>query len=215
MKLLLTSAGVNVGRGEILKILPRPANQLKLAHVITASKPELKKEYAERDKQRMIDLGFEVEDVDIKGKNKTELRRIFADKDVICVQGGNTFYLLKAVKESGFDTVVKECVDAGKIYIGVSAGSYIACPTIEQAIWKDPHINRFGFIDFAALNFIPFLIYAHFTENDRELIEKVVKTTKYPAVALSDTQAVLVVDGKWKVVGNGRKEFFNGFKETL
>jgi len=32
---------------------------------------------------------------------------------------------------------------------------------------------------------------------------------------LSDTQAILVEDNKWKVVGKGNKEFFNDFKETL
>jgi hypothetical protein len=37
--ILLTSAGMNV-KEQILKILPKPANQIKLAHIITASKAE-------------------------------------------------------------------------------------------------------------------------------------------------------------------------------
>jgi len=44
MKLLLTSAGTNV-KDEILKILPKPPNELKLAHIITASTPEQNKNY--------------------------------------------------------------------------------------------------------------------------------------------------------------------------
>ncbi len=214
MKLLLTSAGTNV-KDEILKILPKPPNELKLAHIITASTPELSKGYVIKDKQRMIYLGFDVEDIDIEGKNEEELRVLLHDKDIICVQGGNTFYLLKQARLSGFDKVVKELVSQGKIYIGISAGSYIACPTIEQATWKHKASGDFGVTDYNALNFVPFLITAHFKEEYRPLIEKGSKSTQYPVVALCDTQAVLVEDGKWKIVGKGKREFFNNFKETL
>lgn len=200
---------------ELVKILPKQANRLKLAHVITASKPKIDKNYMYKDKQKMIDLGFDVEDIDIEGRNEEELRRIFKDKDIIYVQGGDTFYLLKQVKTSGFDIVVKELVNKGKIYIGVSAGSYIACPTIEQSTWKRKDNDHFGLTDLTALNLVPFLIFAHFREEYRPVIEKAIESTEYPVVALYDTQAVLVEDGKWKIVGEGKREFFNNFKETL
>lgn len=211
-KLLLTSAGMNM-KDELVKILPKPASQLKLAHIITATKTESNTNYAKRDKQRMIDLGFDVEDIDIEGKNEKDLRLLLQNMDVVSVQGGNTFYLLKQVKLSGFDKVIKDFIAQGKIYIGVSAGSYIACPTIEQSTWKTKASGDFGVTDFTALNLVPFLITAHFKEEYRPLVEKGVKTTKYPVVALSDTQAVLVENGKWKVVGEGKREFFNGFVE--
>lgn len=214
MKLLLTSAGTNV-KDEILKILPKSPSELKLAHIITATKTELNTNYAKRDKQRMIDLGFEVEDIDIESKDEETLRVSLQDKDIVSIQGGNTFYLLKYVKLSGFDNVIKDFINKGKIYIGVSAGSYIACPTIEQSTWKKKASGDFGLTDLTALHIVPFLIFAHFKEESRPLVEAGVKNTQYPVVALSDTQAVLVVDGKWKVVGEGKREFFNGFKETL
>ena len=213
-KLLLTSAGMNV-KEEILKILPKPANQLKLAHIITASKPELNKDYVIKDEMKMSDLGFKVENIDIEGKSETELRNILKDKDIICVQGGSTFYLLKAVRNSGFDKVVKELIDQGKIYIGISAGSYIICPTIEQAIWKHQERDFFGMTDLAGLNLVPFIVIAHFEEKYRLMIEEAAKKTKYPVVALSDTQAILIEDDKYKLVGRGKKEFFNGFKEKI
>lgn len=202
-------------REEILKILPHPANQLKLAHVITASTPKINKDYVHKDKQKMIDLGFHAEDIDIEGKNEEELRIILRDKDIIYVQGGDTFYLLKQVKASGFNRIANELINQGKIYIGISAGSYIACPTIEQATWKRKDDDHFGLVDLTALNLVPFLIFAHFKEEYRSVIEKAIETTNYPVVALYDTQAVLVRDGKWKVVGEGKRAFYNGFRETL
>ncbi|PJA53320.1 hypothetical protein CO166_02285 [Candidatus Roizmanbacteria bacterium CG_4_9_14_3_um_filter_36_11] len=212
MKLLLTSAGMNV-KDEIVNMLPKPTNQIRLAHIITASKPELNKNYLMKDKDGMKDLGFDVEDIDIEGKNQMELREIFKDKEIIYVQGGNAFYLLKAVKESGFDQVVKDLINQGKIYIGVSAGSYIACPTIEQAKWKHQDRNHCGLTDLKALNLVPFLITAHFEEKYRPVIEQAAKACRYPIVALNDTQAILIEDEKYKLVGKGKKEFFNGYKE--
>lgn len=214
MKLLLTSAGMNM-KDELIKILPKPANQLKLAHIITATKTESDTNYSKRDKQRMIDLGIDVEDIDIEGKNEDNLRLLLRDKNIVSVQGGNTFYLLKHMRLSGFDKVIKEFINQGKIYIGVSAGSFIACPTIEQSVWKTKASGDFGITDFTALNLVPFLIFAHFKEEVRGLVEKGATSTKYPVVALSDTQAVLVENGKWKIVGEGKREFFNGFHETL
>src|SRR4030043_1378453 len=109
MTLLLTSAGMQV-KDEILKILPKPAEQIKLAHIITASKPEKDTSYVLEDKEAMIKIDFQVEDIDIEGKTKDQLRDLLKDKDIIWVQGGNTFYLMKAVRESGFDKVIKELI---------------------------------------------------------------------------------------------------------
>ena len=129
------------------------------------------------------------------------------------VNGGNTFYLLKWARESGFDKVLSNFLRKGGLYVGVSAGSYIACPTIEAATWKHQDRNRVGITDFTALNLVPFLITAHFEEKYRAIVDQTAKGTKYPIVALSDTQAVLVQNGKIKVVGEGKKEYWNGFKE--
>ena len=98
--------------------------------------------------------------------------------------------------------------------MGVSAGSYLVCPTIEQATWKRADRNRWGVTDFKALNLIHFLIVAHFEEKYRVIVDVAAKRTKYPIVALSDKQAI-VVDGKnIKVIGVGRKEYWNWFKEA-
>ena len=62
---------------------------------MTASKVEKSTDYVKRDKKQMAKLGFQVEDIDLEGKSENQLRRLLKDKDVVYVQGGNTFYLLK------------------------------------------------------------------------------------------------------------------------
>lgn len=213
-KLLLTSQGINI-QEEILAVLPRSPLQLKLLYIVTASTPKFNKEYIIEERKKLVKMGFTVEDIDIEGKNESELRQALKDKNVIYVAGGNTYYLLKQIQKSGFDVIAKEFISNGVIYIGVSAGSYVAGPTIEQSNWKHFRDDQFGLITLSAMDLVPFLIFAHFEEKWRELVEKNVTSTKYPVVALYDTQAVLVENGKWKIVGKGKREFYNGFKETL
>lgn len=202
--ILLTSAGMDV-REEILKILPKPANQIKIAHIITASKVEENLSYLEKENRIMRELRFDVENIDIEGKDEKELRALLNDKDIIYVQGGNTFYLLKHVKESGFDKVVKELIGKGVIYIGVSAGSYIACPTIEMAYWKYPDRNTVGLADLTGLNLVPFLLSVHFKPEYAPVLKQEISTTNYPVKILTDDQAILVKDGDVKLVGRGEE----------
>ena len=200
--LLLTSAGMNV-KEEILKILPKPANKIKVAYIITASKFEEDTSYVDKDKKAMIEQGFLVEEIDIRNKDEKELREMLKDKDIVYVQGGNTFYLLKYVKESGFDKVIKELIQKGVIYIGVSAGSYIACPTIEAALWKDQDRNIVGLEDLTALNLVPFLLSVHYIPEYKEIIKKGISSSKYPVKILTDDQAILVRDNRAELVGKG------------
>jgi dipeptidase E len=202
--LLLTSAGMRV-KEEILKILPKPANQIKIAHIITAAKVENDISYLVRDKQQMIKAGFQVEDIDIAGQSEEQIRESLKDKDIIYVQGGNIFYLLRCVRESGFDRVVKELISQGILYIGVSAGSYIACPTIEMALWKHQDRNNFGLTDLTGLNLVPFLVSVHYKSEYRQILKEMVGKSKYPVKILTDEQMLLVRGDEVKLVGKGRE----------
>jgi dipeptidase E len=50
--------------------------------------------------------------------------------DAIAVGGGNTWQLLRMVREQGLLPVIRERVRAGVPFIGWSAGANLACPTI-------------------------------------------------------------------------------------
>ncbi len=188
-------------KNEILKLLPKSPAETKLAHIITASNEVDPHPWRDNDKKEMLKLGIQVEDIDIKGKTENELRLMLKDKDVIYVQGGSPYYLLKYVIESGFGKVVKELINKGAIYIGASAGSYIACPTIEQALWKKPKRNRHGLADNEpAMNLVPFLVVAHYEPKFKESMKIGISKAKYPVMILTDNQAILVKNGKAKLV---------------
>lgn len=189
----------------VVKILPKPLSALKMAYITTAFKVEAITAFADLDLQVLTTLGFQIEEIDIAGKSYAKLKQILDGKDIIYVQGGNTFYLLKEAKASGFDRVVRELLEKGVIYIGVSAGSYIACPTIEMAIWKKSK-DQHGLTDFSAMNLVPFLLSVHYNREKYRgaLLEGITKTT-YPVRILTDDQAFLIQDDAVTLIGGGEE----------
>lgn len=200
-KLLLTSNGDFAIDG--LKFFFDDLKDVKLAYVITASKGATSLDYLKWHRDKMNSLGVDYEEIDIEGKNESQLREIFKDNNAIFVEGGNTFYLLKAVMESGFDKIVGELLEKGIVYIGSSAGAYIACPTIEMATWKPKQKDRFGVTDFTALNFVPFLVTAHYTSEMESVLRDKIANTNYLTRILKDGQGILVNGDEYKFIGEG------------
>ncbi|MEK6964196.1 MAG: Type 1 glutamine amidotransferase-like domain-containing protein [Nanoarchaeota archaeon] len=209
--LFLTSAGLPLEtRDYFLQLLPKKPKDCKVAFIPTAADPEEDKTYVHLMIDQLKEIGFQVEEVDLKTCQLEELFGRLSFCDVIYTNGGNTFYLLDWIRKSGFDRFIEPLLGMGKIYLGVSAGSIIAGPSIEVAGWKNIDTDVVGLKDLSAMNLVPFMIFPHYGERHCALIEKESKKTKYPIVALTDQQAIVVKDGKYKIVGTGKPLFFNG-----
>lgn len=184
-----------------------PKDQMKIGYVTTASQGA--RNFNQRVKDVIIpsikEQGYFLEDIDIVGKSKEQLRDFFKDKNIIHVEGGNTFYLLKAIRETGFAEILKELLNEGKIYIGTSAGAYIMCPTIDVADWNDETVDRFGVTDFTALNYVPFVLKVHYTDENGSEVNTKMKILKYPLRILRDGQGILVEDNKYTFYGDGEE----------
>ncbi|MES2223614.1 MAG: Type 1 glutamine amidotransferase-like domain-containing protein [Patescibacteria group bacterium] len=206
MKLLLTSKEkFLITKG--YDLLGIPKDKLKIGYITTALKVVADTEYLNYMKEYEIEMrknNISFEEFDIEGKNEEEIREFFKDKNVIQVSGGNPFYLLKSIRESGFDKVLKDLLNEGLIYVGSSAGSYIMCPTIEVAAWKVGR-NNYGLNDLTALAYVPFLLKCHYTDSAKDTILEKVKDLKYSLKILRDDQAFLVEDGNVMFIGDGEE----------
>lgn len=206
--LLLTSGGIRFSpvADEFVKLLSKPPETIKMAHIMTASKMAHHLTYLEEDKAAFARLKIPYEDIDIEGMTEGQLREKLPAFDVIYVQGGDPFYLLKHMKLSGFDVVIKELINEGKLYVGVSAGSYVACPTMESTLWKKPQRARHGLgNDEPALNLINFLVAVHYKEIHMNAVKSGIARTKLPVRILTDNQALLVRGDKVELVGEGEE----------
>jgi len=190
-----------------LSFLPKPIDEMKIALINTASKMSADTAYLdwlEWYKGIMTERNWDFEEIDIDGKTEAELRKILSNKDLIHIEGGNAFYLLKCVRESGFDKIIKDLLDRGVVYVGSSAGSYLMCPTVEVAAWKESR-DKFGVTDFTALNMVPFLIKAHYKLGQDDILREKISTASCPVRILTDDQAFLVKDGKAELIGEGEE----------
>lgn len=125
-QLFLTSASDYV-IGDIVKKLPKSPADYKVAFINTAAEVEEGDHWWVRaEKEGLEKVGFMVDEFSITGMTKEDIETKIADKQVIYVSGGNTFYLLDQVIKTGGDEIIKRKVDEGVIYIGSSAGAMIA-----------------------------------------------------------------------------------------
>ncbi len=179
----------------------------KIVYITTAANEVHDKSYVVIQKQKMEKWGLNYVEIDIAGKRKIELKDMLRVSDIVMVEGGNTFYLLKAIRESGFGEVIKQLIEKGVVYIGASAGSYVACPSIIMATWSD-RFDRYGINDYTAMKLVPFLIKAHYKPSLYGFLKEKAKELNYPLRVLTDNQALLVQDNKVKLLGKGEEIIF-------
>ena len=204
MKKLFLASIVSNTIEKLIENLPKPPKDLKVAFIPTAADPYENKWFVDDDRNKLKEKGFNVKDVDIKGKTKQELIEELKGVDIIFVAGGNTFYLLEKARKSGFDRITKELIQEGVIYVGSSAGATFVCPTIEPVKTLDEPSKAPSLKSFEGLNLVDFVILPHFgKEKYKAKYEKIIEQYKdknYKIITLTDQEAILVEGEKYKII---------------
>lgn len=201
--LLASNGSYTIEKG--MKLVFPDVSKIKLAYITTAVKGAKNPEYFKQFPELLKYEGYNFTEIDIEGKKAEELQKLLEGMDAVFVEGGNPFYLLRSVRESGFEKVMRKLLEHGVVYVGVSAGSYIACPTIEMSTWKNPgeEKNNFGVTDLTAMNLVPFLLKAHYQPETKDLLQEKIAQTQYPVKIITDEQAILVKGEKIELAGDG------------
>jgi len=104
--------------------------------------------YEEKVNNVFTGLGFEVYSIH-RQNNPLEAVK---NAEAIAVGGGNTFHLVREMQKLGLMNAIREKVLAGTPYMGWSAGSNVACPTLrttnDMPIVEPESFNCMGLIPF-------------------------------------------------------------------
>ena len=203
--LILTSSGKLIAANKLDEFLPKPLSKSKILYITTASKKIPDASIVDRQKQIMNELNFSYTEYDITGKSKEELKKVLIEQDIIYVEGGNTFHLLKSARECELADILKELLPKGLVYIGTSAGSYIACPSIISATWSNDGFDRCGIVDFKAMKLVPFLMQVHYVPEMKKMLDEKSKKLDLPLRVLTDDQALVINDEKIQLIGGGEE----------
>lgn len=113
-------------------------------------------EYTDKVEEVFGSMGFSIRSI----HRFADPRKAITEASAVVTGGGNTFALLSRIYENNLLGVIRERVTTGCPYIGWSAGSNLACPTImttnDMPVIQPP--------SFAALNLVPFQINPHYHE---------------------------------------------------
>lgn len=141
--------------------------------------------------------------------------------EAVFVGGGNTFRLLTALYETNLLDAIRDRVRLGMPYIGSSAGSNVAGPTIKTT-------NDMPIVyppSFDALGFVPFQINPHYLDPDpdskhmgetreQRLIE-FLEENDTPVVAIREGCAIRVENGVTRLVGSTGARLFRRDTDPL
>ncbi len=130
------------------------------------------------------------------------------------VGGGNTFRLLAELHATGVLGAIRERVAAGVPYVGTSAGSNVACPTIrttnDMPIVEPP--------SFRALDLVPFQINPHYLdpepgsthqgETREQRLREYLEENERPVVGLREGSMLRVEGGRLTLLGSTPARLF-------
>ena len=206
MKLLLTSCGMSnkTIESELKKLLnAQNFKNIKLLYCTTASNFDggAMNDWLIEDLIKLKELGFEIDVCDINGIDKNRFIKRFEWAKVLFFQGGNTQWLRKCIKETGLEEDLSKLLK-DKVWVGASAGSCVAGPTIVNSCQDlfDENLDYFPTDGLNLVNFqiIPHLNNENFPKIKYENIENASKKLKK-----GDGSKVYIIDDQSAIVVNG------------
>lgn len=142
---------------------------------------------------------------DLKIKTKEDLSQFSG----IYIGGGNTYKLLKELKEFGTLNILSTLAEEGMPIYGGSAGAIILAKTIIPAGFLDE--NKVGLTDFSSLNLVHgFDIWCHYAPSQDEVVKKYMTDNGLEKViAIPETAGLYVTEKSIEAVGPANVKVFD------
>ncbi|MFK5856054.1 MAG: dipeptidase PepE [Bacteroidota bacterium] len=166
--------------------------------------------YTERVSQVFKKMGFEIVSV----HQSDDPVKLVNESEAIAVGGGNTFHLVAEMQKTGIMDAIKKRTELGVPYMGWSAGSNVACPTLmttnDMPIVEPPSFN--------CMNVIPFQINPHYLDanpeghggetREQRIEEFLVVNKKMKVLGLREASLLLIDGDSMKLLGSRDARLF-------
>ena len=173
--------------------------------------------YASKVRDRLGLLGYDVDSI----HQASDKQKAVSDAECVFIGGGNTFRLLKSLCEFDVLELIRKRADEGMLYMGSSAGSNVAGPTIrttnDMPIVEPP--------SFAALGLVSFQINPHYLDPDpdskhmgetrEERIMQFLEENETPVVGLREGAMLRIENGTTTLKGSTGARIFRRGHEPL
>ena len=213
MKLLLTSGGLTNKsiEKELFELVGKKPGDTSLVFIPTASNVEMgDKDWFINDLINIHKQNFKsVSMADISAVPENIWRPQLEEADVLFFEGGNTYHLMRWIKESGLVELLPELLKT-RVWAGISAGSMVTTRDLSVSQSKKLYYDGMpegedekkglGFLD---LHFRPHLNSPHFKKVRKEFLEPMAKELQGPLYALDDMSALKIIDGKIEIISEG------------
>jgi dipeptidase E len=166
--------------------------------------------YEQKVAERFGELGFKVKSI----HHFSDPVQAVKDAQVIVVGGGNTWQLVRMMHDNGLMEPVRDKVLSGTLFVGWSAGSNVACPTLRTT-------NDMPIIDpkgFDTMGLVPFQINPHYLdanpeghggETREQRIEEYLEINPYLyVVGLREGPMLRVEDDQKRLIGTRTARIF-------
>jgi dipeptidase E len=169
--------------------------------------------YAALAGERFNSMGYGLESV----HQVSDVRQAVKDAEAVFIGGGNTFRLLKALYDFDLLLPIRQRVLKGMPYIGSSAGSIVACPTLkttkDMPVVEPPSFDALGLVSFQiSPHYLdPDPHSTHMGETQEERINQFLEENSPPVVGLREGAMLRVEESSIELKGvSGARIFGRG-----
>ena len=220
MKLLLTSGGItnDTLARELEELAEKSLDELVIGFIPTAAFANEKPQgWLIRDLQRLLDRGAAVTIISLADLTSSEIERRLSNVDVICVGGGDTFYLSYMLQQKNMFKILPKLLET-KTYVGISAGSMVVTATLKttskhilNVSLPDHDFEKDMIGEFSSANTVQLVSFAlrpHFNERlideiSGGVLQNIANSENVQIYAIDDNCAIRVVNDEIVVVGEG------------
>ncbi len=173
--------------------------------------------YAAMARQRLAQMGYELDSV----HEAADPQQAVEAAEAVFIGGGNTFRLLKGLYDFALLSPIRRRVTAGMPYLGSSAGSIVAGPTLkttkDMPIVQPPSFDALGLVGFQiSPHYLdPDPNTTHMGETQEERINQFLEENDAPVVGLREGTVLRIVSDSILLKGNTSARIFRRGQRPL